>query len=289
MDNRILRLLIYIFSGIFLVFCLLILVNYLGSRAGSSSGLPGQQESAAEPESASAKAMQALARTEYGGAKAGSSMLPVYRQGVSTAAVYSAGAINLVKDSEFGGVAEKPKSLTEMLSEMAGGGKRGPAPVRLKDSDLDKRVRLLAGDGDEKVLKAGPMPELGRGAANEGVTMLSAPVDFKLFKSSETWWAFANSHKCRSDLKDAGSLKPAPSPISSPDFSREYVLILISVSELPNGIFRIMRLDRAGGAVVVSYRVDPMAMAADNEVPQHDFYTAVVIPRSVSVKLSQVP
>ncbi len=289
MDNRILRLFIYIFSGIFAVFCLLILVNYIGSRAGSSYVLPGQQESAAEPESASAKAMQALAKTEYGGAKAGSSMLPVYRQGVSTAEVYSSGAINLVKNSEFKGVAEKPKSLTEMLSEMAGGGKRGPAPVRLKDSDLDKSVRLLAEDEGKKGLKAGPMPELGRGAANEGVTMLSAPVSFKVFKSSETWWAFANSHKCRSDLKGDGSIKPVPSPIYSPDFSREYVLILISISELPNGIFRITRLDRTGGAVVVSYRVDPMAMAADNEVPQHDFYTAAVIPRSASVKLSQVP
>lgn len=289
MDNRILRLLIYLFSGVLVLFCLLILVNYIGSRAGSPSELPGQRDTAKEPESASAKAMQALAKTEYGGAKAGSSMLPVYRQGVSTSEVYSAGAINVVKDSEFSGVAEKPKSLTEMLSDMAGGSKRGPAPVRLKDSDLDKSVRLLGGAEDEKSLKTGPMPELGRGAANEGVTMLSAPVDFKVFRSSETWWAFANSHKCRSDLKDAGSIKPAPSPISSPDFSREYVLILISVSELPNGIFRIMRLDRAGGAVVVSYKVDPMAMAAANEVPQHDFYTAVVIPRSASVKLSQVP
>lgn len=291
MDSKIFRSLIYLFAGLVVIFSLLILVNYIGSMTGASSGLPGQAEDAA-PKSASAMAQQALAAAKFGGgAVPRASMIPSGRQGPSTAPVTSEGAIQVVKEKEFGGVAEKPKSMMDMLNDMGGGKKGKPSPVRLKDSDLDKQIQSFGETPAEASLKKAAMPELGRGATQEGVTLLTAPADYKLFKSSESWWAFANSHKCRSDRYETGAgLGKQPSPISGPDFTREYVLVLISVSDLPNGIFRITGLDKDPKNIVVSYRVDPLAMAAgEGGGSQHDFYSAAVIPIVSSVKLSQKP
>ncbi len=292
MDAKIFRSLIYLFVGLIVIFSLLILVNYLGSLTGASSEVPGQRDGGEPVQSASSMARQALAAAKFGGAAVPrASMIPAGRQGLSTAAVTSEGAIRVVKDKRFNGVAEKPKSMMDMLNDMGGGKKGKPSPVRLQDSDLDKRVRQLGGPGNEASLKTASMPEMGRGAAQEGVTLLNAPADYKLFKSSETWWAFANSHKCRADSLETGSgSRPLTfSTISAPDFSHEYVLVLISVSDLPNGILRITGLGKNGKDLVVSYRVDPLAIAAGDVEARHDFYSAAVIPRTAAVKLSQKP
>ena len=284
MDNRIVRLLIYIFSGLIAAFSLLMLVNYLGTLTGERAERRSEarEEEEQDPRSMAAQAMAAARAAS----SSGSQYIP-YRSGLSTsAAVTTEGGIRLVKDHDFNGVAEKPQGMMDMLNEM-GGGRKKPSPIKLDDSDLDRKMRKIGEDPAEQKLKAAAMPELGRGGGQEGVTLLTAPVDFKLFKSSETWWAFANSHKCRSDVE------PAPGgerrTVLSPDFSRERVLVLVSVSELPNGIFRITAVGAQGRDVVVSYKVDPMAMSAGNDVPQHDFYSASVVPARGEIKLSQVP
>ncbi|MDA8131359.1 MAG: hypothetical protein M0011_07640 [Elusimicrobia bacterium] len=282
MDTRIVRLFIYIFSGLIAAFSLLMLANYLGTLTGERT----ERAEVGEQQEDDPRAMagQAIAAARAA-SRSGSQYIP-FRTGLSTsAAVTSVGGIRLVKDQDFNGVAEKPQGMMDMLNEM-GGGKKKPAPVKLEDSDLDRKMRKIGEDPAEQKLKAAAMPELGRGGGQEGVTLLTAPVDFKVFKSSETWWAFANSHKCRSDLQSASV---GPRGVPSPDFSRERVLVLVSVSDLPNGIFRITAVSAAGGKVVVSYRVDPMAMSAGNYEPQHDFYSASAIPARGEVKLSQVP
>ena len=288
MDARILRSLIYLFGGLIVIFTLLMGVNYIGSMVGGEKPRGVDLEAADErPENAEAMAQQALAAARYSaGSNVRASMIPGTRQGLSTAAVNADGAINVVRSGDFNGVAESPKDMMSMLNEM-GGGKKKPAPIRLKDSDFSKKIRNLGNEpGAEPKLRVSTMPELGRGAAQEGLTLFTAPVEFKVFKSSETWWAFANSHKCRQE-GDASALAPRPSQLAAPDFSRDAVVVLISLSDLPNGIFRIAKLQKSGKNLVVSYKVDPMAMAAGEGA--HDYYSAAVLPKDHTVKLSQVP
>ncbi|MDO8802837.1 MAG: hypothetical protein Q7R35_00255 [Elusimicrobiota bacterium] len=287
MDGKILRLLISIFSGLIVVFALLILVNYVGSLSGSRAELPGQEEAGGKLPDAGVLAQQALAAAKAGGGGR-ASMVPGPRHDLSTAAVNSQGAIMIVKVKDFSGVGETPQDMMAMLNEMGGGSKKKPAPIALKDSDLDKKIRNLGyAPAKEPSLKVSSMPEMGRRPGEEGVTLFTAPVEYKIYKSSENWWAFANSHKCRSAMETGA--KPLASPLSSPDFSKESVLVLISVSELPNGIFKIIKFEKNGQELLVSYRVDPLAMAAGGGTDQHDFYSAAVIPKISAVKLIQAP
>ncbi|HAT71299.1 MAG TPA: hypothetical protein DCS63_00605 [Elusimicrobia bacterium] len=286
MDTKFLRTLIYIFSGLIVVFSLLMLVNYFGSLAGARLDLPGQEAAGKKEPGASALAQEALAAAQYGGVARGS-MIPSYRPGLSTSAVKTDGAIMLVKEMSFDGVAEAPKDLMSVLSEMSGGDKSKPAPVAIKDSDLDKKITVEGVAGKEVRRPAASMPELGRQPGREGVTLLNAPVDYKIFKSSETWRAFTASRKCRPALAAGSGGTPAASPFASPDFSRYSVVVLVSVSELPNGIFKITGVERTGKELRLDYRVDPLAMAAGGD--QHDFYSAAVIPKGVPLKLRQVP
>lgn len=272
MDGRVMRSLIYFFGGLVVIFTLLILVNYIGSFTGSPSDLPGQGE-AGKPESAEAMAQQALAAARAGGG-GHASMIPVSRQGLSTAAINSGDAIMLVKDRNFSGVAEKPKDMLALLGDMAGGRKK-PAPIQLSDSDLDKKIRNLGGTPEKGTsLKKSSMPELGRGAGEEGVTLLTAPVDYKIFKSSETWWTFANSRK----------LKPA-----AHDFSSADLLILVSLSDFPSGIFSVAGVESGKKETVVKYRVNPLAMSADTPEALRGAYACTPVPKSRPVRLQQVP
>lgn len=275
MDGRIYRILIYLFAGILAVFCLLILVNYVGSRTGVPSDLPGQAQDDNKPGGASAMAEQALAAARYAASNsARASMIPSSRPGLSTAAVNSDGAINVVRLKDFDGVAEKPKDMMSMLNQM-GGDRRKPAPVRLSEADLRKKIRSLGGEPDrEPRLRISTMPEMGRGAGDEGVTMLSAPVDYKIFKSSDTWWAFANSRK----------LTAGPH-----DFAAADLLILISVSDFPSGIFSVAAVEKSRKETVVKYRVNPLAMAFEMPKDQREAYAAAAVPKGKPVRLEQVP
>jgi hypothetical protein len=290
MDNKLLRLLIYIFSGFIVLCSLLMLVNYFGSLAGSRLDLPGQENPAKKALSAEALAQEALASAKAAaGIGLGSgSIIPSFRVGLSSSAVKTDGAIMLVKEKSFDGVAEAPQDLMAVLSDLSGGDKRKPAPIAMKDADLNKKITVGGPVGKEARLTVSTMPELGRRPGQEGVTLLNAPVEFKVFKSSETWWAFTASRKCRAAAEAGAGLKPAPSSLAGPDFSRDAVVVLISVSELPNGIFKILKVEKAGKELLLDYRVDPLAMAAGDD-DQHDFYSAAVIPRNLPVKLRQVP
>lgn len=288
MEGRFLRALIYVFSGLIVLFSLLMLVNYVGSLAGTRLELPGQDGAGKKTAGAEALAQEALAAARYGGGARGS-MIPSYRQGLSTAAVKTDGAIMLVREKSFGGVAETPKDMMAVLGELSGGDKRKPPPIALRDADLDKKI-VVGGEPGKEARRAAPaMPELGRRPGQEGATLLNAPVDYKVFKSSETWWAFANSRKCRSVPEADSGLKPAPSLFSSPDFARDSVVALVSMSELPNGIFKIVKIEKAGKELRLDYRVDPLAMAAGAGPDRHDFYSAAVVPKGIPIRLNQVP
>ena len=273
MEVRFLKTLIYIFSGLIVLFTLLILVNYVGSLAGKPADLPGQEEARA-PESAAALAQQALNAAKYGVPPPTSSMVPGYRKGLSTASVNTDGSISIVKEKDFGGVAEQPKDMMAMLTEMSGGDKRKPAPIALKDADFDKKITVGGPAGKETKLYVSTMPELGRRPGQEGLTMLSAPVDYKIFKSSETWTAFISSRKVKS---------------RELDFKVFNMLILVSLSDFPSGIFSVAGVEPGKKETVVKYRVNPLAMAAETSSESREAYALAPVPKGVPVRLQQVP
>lgn len=273
MESKAIRTLIYLFSGIIVLFTLLMLINYVGSWTTSLSESAAREELSKKTPGASDAAQQALAAAKYSGGARGS-MIPATREDLSSAAVNSDGAIRLVKEKEFGGVAEKPKDMMAMLSELGGGDKRKPAPIALKDADLGKKITVEGNQVKEPRLSNGAMPELGRSAGQEGLTLLTAPVDYKLFKSSETWNAFEVSRKMK---------------FVSYDFDSGNLLILISVSDFPSGIFSIVEVEKGKKETVVKYRVNPLGMADETPKEQREAYASAMVPKSKPVRLQQVP
>lgn len=272
MDTRIIRSLIYLFGGLVVIFSLLILVNYVGSLMADSDRRARQEEEKAEQGGAEARAQRAIAEAKYSAMNNRTSLIPSSRSGLSTSSVVSEGSIRIVKEKGFNGVAEKPKGMMQLLNEMSGG-KKKPAPVELGRKALEKKVRPLGSVPGQR-LKVSSMPALGRGAADEGVTLFNAPVDYKVFKSSETWWAFANSRK----------FKPEPHDFSSVD-----LVILVSVSDFPSGIFRIAGVEAGKKETVVKYRVNPLAMSAEASRSEREHYASSPVPRGKPVRLEQVP
>ncbi len=267
------RALINFFLGIIVLFALLMLINYVGSWTSSISESTAREELSKKAPEASYAAQQALAAAKHSGGARGS-MIPATRQDLSSAAVNSDGAIMLVKEKEFGGVAEKPKDMMELLSDLGGGGKKKAAPIVLKDSDLGKKITVQGNEVKEPKLSGGVMPELGRSTGQEGITMLSAPVDYKLFKSSGTWSSFETSRE----------IKPV-----AYNFDSGNLLILISVSDFPNGIFSIAEVEKGKKETIIKYRVNPLAMADEAPKEQREAYVRTMVPRGVPVRLQQVP
>jgi hypothetical protein len=182
----------------------------------------------------------------------------------------------LVKSGEFEGVAEDPQSIMDTLAEMSGANKYKIAPVHLTDADLRKKL-LLTSPEKLRPLNSSAVLRPGESAAPlhaGGKSLITAPVDFQLFKSSETWQAFTDSHKGR---------------FPAADFSREQMLILVSVSELPSGIFKVAGVKKTAREAVVSYRVDPLAMSAETGAKEKDFYSAAAVPKDLAVRLEQIP
>ena len=273
MDSKVLRTLIYFFSGIILLFAFLMLLNYVGSWTGSFSEKTNSADLSTKTPGAADLAQQALAAAKYsGGARA--SMVPAAREDLSSAAVNADGAIMLVKEKDFGGVAEAPKGMMELLTELGGGDKSKPSPVALKAADLAKKIVVAGDHGKDTKLTNGAIPELGRNPGQEGLTLLTAPVDYKLFKSSETWNAFEVSRKMK---------------FTSYDFASGNLLILISVSDFPSGIFSIVEVEKGKKETVVKYRVNPMGMADEASKEQREAYASAMVPKNKPVRLQQVP
>ncbi len=200
---------------------------------------------------------------------------PSYGIKLSTADDGPGAARMLVRSAEFEGVAEEPKDVMSALSEMSGDKEPRVPPVRLSETDTGKKVRLKSVEPSRPLAPASmPLPwENGKSVAG-GKSLIAAPVGYQLFSGSATWKAFADSH--------AGSFPEA-------DFSRESMLILVSLSDLPSAIFKVAGLKRTAGETVVLYRVDPLAMAAGSGGREKDLYSAVPVPKRPAVKLQQVP
>jgi len=264
MNIKTIKLLIAFFTGLLALFVGLIMLNYFDSPP-------------AAPEfSAGGAAQRALAEAR---ASAGTreNTPPVYRTDLSSESVKSQGAIILVKSGEFGGVAEEPEDMMSKLTELSGSNKKKNPPIRFTEQDLDKTVVISRSNEPEPALNSFAMPGLDDSTSTlpmGKLNMITAPVDYQLFTSSGTWGAFAISHK--------GKFPAA-------DFSKERMLILVSVSDMPSGIFKITGIKKASRETLVLYRVDPLAMSAENASGEYEFYSAAAVPKGTAIKLQQVP
>jgi len=264
MNTKTIKLLIAFFIGLLCLFTGLIMLNYFE---------PGP---AAPQFSAGAAAQRALAEASAS-ANTREKVPLIYRTDLSTDSVRSQGAIMLVKNGEFYGVAEEPEGMMDKLTEMSGSNKKKIAPIPLTEQDLDRTIVISRSSKPEPPLNPSAVPGLDESASAlrmGAATMITAPVNYQLFTSSETWLAFAISHK--------GHFPAA-------DFSKERMLILVSVSALPSGIFKITGIKKASRETLVLYRVDPLAMSAENAAAEHDFYSAASVPKGTAIKLQQVP
>ncbi|KAF0124567.1 MAG: hypothetical protein FD189_2329 [Elusimicrobia bacterium] len=244
------------------VTCALALVLY----AALSRTPPGRVDLSSQ----SSYAEQAVAAAEYA-ARNRESRRP--RMPVSPdAEVLSEGSIMIVRDRNFEGAAEKPKGMEQMLREMAQA--KQPAAVSLNDAQLDN-MRIKPGGGPyEGAVRSSAVPLPGGEMQEGGLGMISAPVDYKLFRNKAAWNAFRGAHK--GDFPES-------------DFSGNFPLILVSVSELPSCIFKITGVAPTRAAVNVYYRLDPLAMAADGSGKDYEVFSSTLVPAGFDVKLVQVP
>ena len=263
MSTRTIRFLIYFFLALIGIFFLLMLINFIGSHAGKRSDAAAVREEGG---------IAGLFYGMYKYDRTRKTTLPSARQGLSTASVRSEGAIMLVRDEKFSGVAEKPKTGMDALVSLGGGGKKGPPPVSLRDGAVLNKITAPV---PEPQKASAAMPELGGRAGQGGVTLITAPVDYKVFKSSAVWQAFAAPRRIK-DIRH--------------DFSSADLLILFSVSDFPNGIFKVIGVERSGKETVVKYRVDPLAMSAEAEQELRETYASAPVPRKgPPIRLVQVP
>jgi len=263
MSTRTIKLLIGFFLGLICLFAGLIALNYF-DKAPETPGF-----------SASAVAQRALAEAAYSADTKEKAPI-IYRTDLATGSVSSQGAIMVVKNGEFGGVAEEPEDMMSRLTELSGSNKKKNPPIRFTEQDLDKTVVISRTNEPEPQLNHSSVPGMDDSTSTlqmGKMNMITAPVDYQLFTGSETWRAFAISHK--------GHFPAA-------DFSKERMLILVSVSDMPSCIFKITGVKKTPRETLVLYRVDPLAMSAENEAKEYEFYSAVPVPKGTAIKLQQV-
>lgn len=179
-------------------------------------------------------------------------------------------AIKIVKDKDFSQVAEKPKSPMQQLLEMAKG--KDKSPIYLSENDLNKKINLYEKILTSEKLEPSKVPLPGEQQQTK-LTRISAPVIYKVFKNENEWEIFLKDHKVR-EIKT--------------DFSKNDVLILVSNSELPNGIFLADSFKKDKNTVTVYYRVDPLQMSSKSENKTQFHYSALNIPKNCQVKLEQI-
>ncbi|MFA5161573.1 MAG: hypothetical protein WC421_04950 [Elusimicrobiales bacterium] len=175
------------------------------------------------------------------------------------------GHISVRQERDFVGAMMPPKPVSEVLAEMAAA-KKIPA-VSMKESDLSRHVSAPGTPSKNAHLSLRGAPP---GQA-KSKSLPSAPVSAKVFRDQFNYSEFGKTH-------------PA-TPLPKADFSRQIAVMLVSISEFPSKIFEPVGASERGGAVTVTYRVNPLAATDDG----NSYPVLVVNSRAASVKLEQVP
>ncbi|MCX7641145.1 MAG: hypothetical protein N2Z20_00740 [Elusimicrobiales bacterium] len=191
-----------------------------------------------------------------------------YQVNVASTEVFNTEAIKLIKEKKIDDIAEKTLDPFTQMAELAKTKRK--TYVNLKESDLDKKIAPNPSSFERlKVM------EYDVSSSTSNASLIYAPCDFAIFKTSPSWESFKSLHKIRNDVKV--------------DFSKENIIVIVSKSELPPGIFKIDNVIIQGDVAIVNYRVDVLEMAEDNPNAKTNFYSATTVLKKVkSIRLNQV-
>lgn len=261
--QKILRWLIYFFIGIILLSSLLIWINDFMPRIH-----PEEQEPVRDQEMDDRmKGMYTMppirANVGRGGQPADTENDQVGEKPTESTSM-------VVKmKGNFQGVAEKPKNPMQAIIDLS---KPKKPVVSMDESDLDSEIMLEPSAVGIR-LEAADMPNVGIPAENSGIAMISVPVDYKIFSDSAVWKAFADAHKTRFEN----------------DFAKKSVVVLVSLSNFPPGIFAIREVKTEKGQTTVYYTVNPLMMSEGIEEDMRNQYAVAAIPKGTKkVNLVQV-
>ena len=160
----------------------------------------------------------------------------------------------------FESVGEKPKNPAKILSELAQPKK---VMVGLDEKQLDKQIILAPAEEKTKLDSGQGVPEPGMPLERSGIAMISVPVDYKLFSSQDVWQKFAETYHIT--YKN--------------DFSKNDMIVLVSMSDFPPGIFSIKEVKKEGGEIKVIYSVNPLLMSAGIEESLRKQYAYAPVPK----------
>lgn len=191
-----------------------------------------------------------------------------YNVDITTADVFDTEAIKIIKNKRFENVAEKEVDPFTKLAELAKTKKK--TYVTLKESDLERKIAPNASSFEKlKVM------EYNLSSSSSSISPIYAPCDFIVLTSSSSWESFKSSHKIRDEINT--------------DLSQENIVVLISKSELPPGIFKISDVSYEKDTAVINYYVDVFEMAEENPDAKTNFYSVVSIPKKYkNIKIRQV-
>ncbi len=195
---------------------------------------------------------------------------PMPKTNIDGKETFETESIKIVKEKDFMEVAEKPKSPMQKLIEMAQG-KKKPS-IYIDEKDLNKKINLYGKVSENQKLQTAEVPQPGEEPKSR-LTRISAPVTYKVFKEENSWKEFIKTHKVR-EIKT--------------DFSKNDVLILVSNSELPNGIFIADSFKLVKDIITVYYKVNPLEMSAMSENKMQHHFSAINIPKKTNIKLEQI-
>lgn len=250
---------VYIVFFVFL-FVLLVIYIYIEKKYTTKNFIPIREVDYAQVAIQSAKqSMDDLKRSNI------DSLKP------STSAVYETEAIKLVKNKDFNDVAEKELDPMTKLAELVKS--KNKNYVNLKESDLNKKINLYENISKSEKINTVVVPEMGKETSS--ITPIVAPCDYKIFKTSSSWSSFIEYNRIRDRV--------------NADFLKEDIIIIISKSDIPPGVFKIDSVKIEKNIATVLYRVDIFEISEDNKNAKRDFYTATKIPKSVKkIKLKQI-
>ncbi len=184
-----------------------------------------------------------------------------------SAEVFDTESIKLIKEKGFKEISEKPQDPLTKLAELARTKNR--TFVNLKEEDLNKKISPNSTSIDNfKVVEYNVL------SSSSNISPIYAPSDYIVFKTSSSWKAFTETHKIREAV--------------DVDFSKDNVVVIISKSDLPPGIFKITGVFTEGDTAYIEYRVDALEMAEDNPDAKTNFYSAVRVSKKFkNIKLRQ--
>ncbi|MFH1619345.1 MAG: hypothetical protein ABIG11_05515 [bacterium] len=254
-------------------------------NTGFTSGLPCASSVTGRTVSGSDKGMKEARKRV---AKAGRSADEIFSRTASgrpvmagvSGEVVSGKNLMVVKEKDFEAVEEPPKDMFETLQDMGGGGKKKKPVLHMTDKELTAtRIALVSSREDEGRTKrrSGPVPRPGENIPVSAYQAVfpTAPVTHKLFRDPAVWSAFTAAHRGK---------------YPSVDFKKQSVVILVSLSDFPSGIFKIVEVVKEKKRTRIRYRVDPFAISADNPQAAPYLYSAATVDREAPpIVLEQVP